>query len=279
MKLTLGFSTCPNDTFIFDAIVNGKVDTAGLEFEVIMADIEELNRKVLNNEIDISKISFHAYAYAARKYILLTSGNALGRKNGPLLIAKRKVFPDEIKNLKIAIPGKFTTGNLLFSLEFPEALNKEEYLFSDIEKAILDGKADAGVIIHENRFTYEQKGLKKIIDLGESWEKKTGNPIPLGGITVNRNIDKNTQVKVNRIIKSGIMYAFENPGSGYSFIKRYAREMDLRVIKRHIDLYVNDYTLELGKEGKNAIRNLYDIAARKGITEPVPANIFVTNKP
>lgn len=276
MKLTLGFSTCPNDTFIFDAIVNGKVDTAGLEFEVIMADIEELNRKVLNNEIDISKISFHAYAYAAREYILLTSGNALGRKNGPLLIAKRKLFPDEIKNLKIAIPGKFTTGNLLFSLEFPEALNKKEYLFSDIENAVLDGEADAGVIIHENRFTYKQKGLKKIIDLGESWEEKTGNPIPLGGITVSRHIDKNTQVKVNRIIKSSILYAFENPGSGHSFIKRYAREMNPGVIKSHIDLYVNDYTLELGKEGKSAIKNLYDIAAKKGITESVPSEIFVT---
>jgi len=279
MKLTLGFSTCPNDTFIFDAMVNGKVDTAGLKFEVIMADIEELNRKVLNNEIDISKISFHAYAYAAREYILLTSGNALGRKNGPLLISKRKVFRDEIKNLKIAIPGKYTTGNMLFSLEFPEALNKKEYLFSDIEKAVLDGEADAGVIIHENRFTYKQKGLKKIIDLGESWEDKTGSPIPLGGITVSRNIDKNTQMKVTNIIKSSILYAFENPGSGYSFIKKYAREMDPGVIKSHIDLYVNDYTLELGKEGKNAIKNLYDIAARKGITEPVPTEIFVTNKP
>jgi 1,4-dihydroxy-6-naphthoate synthase len=256
-------------------MVNGKVDTGDLEFEVIMADIEELNRKVLNEETDISKISFHAFAYAAEKYLLLNSGNAMGRGNGPLLIANHKTDPGEIKNLRIAIPGKHTTGNMLFSLEFPEAVNKKEYLFSDIEQAVLDNEVDAGVIIHENRFTYKQKGLKKIIDLGENWEKKTGNPVPLGGISAKRSIDKGILLQINQIIKSSIKFAFENPDSGYQFIRNNAQEMDPIIIKKHIGLYVNDYTIDLGEEGKNAIKDLYQIAFSKGITDSLPADIFL----
>jgi len=275
MKLSLGFSTCPNDTFIFDAMINGKVDTDNLEFEVIMTDIEELNRKVLNNEIDISKISFHAFTYATRNYKLLTSGNAMGRGNGPLLIAKKQIDPDEIKYLTIAIPGKYTTGNLLFSIEFPEARNKKEYLFSDIERAVLEGEADAGVIIHENRFTYQKKGLIKILDLGEIWEQKTGNPIPLGGIAIAKRIEKSIQIKINKIIKSSIDFAFGNPHSSVRFIKSFAQEMEDEVIQNHIGLYVNDFTRNLGTEGKNAIKNLFEISNRKGITGEVPKNIFV----
>ncbi|MDD4108278.1 MAG: 1,4-dihydroxy-6-naphthoate synthase [Prolixibacteraceae bacterium] len=275
MKLTLGFSTCPNDTYIFDAIIHNKVDTGNLEFEVIMADVEELNRRIMDGVIDISKLSYHAYAYAADKYRLLTSGSALGRKNGPLLISKRKVYPDEIKYLKIAIPGKYTTANLLFSIEFPDAAQKKEYLFSDIEEAILEEEADAGVIIHENRFTYQNKGLKKVMDLGENWEVKTGYPIPLGGIAVNRKIEKSIQEKINKVLKESIKFALKNPESPYSFVKENARELEDEVLEKHINLYVNDFTVDLGDAGKEAIQVLYKVAAEKKIIKNIPDDIFV----
>jgi len=275
MKLTLGFSPCPNDTFIFDAMIHNKVDTGNLEFEVVMADVEELNRRAMRGETDILKLSFHAYAYVADRYRILNSGSALGRKNGPLLISKRKIYPDEIGYLDIAIPGKYTTANLLFSIEYPDVKQKREYLFSDIEEAILDEEVDAGVIIHENRFTYQKRGLKKITDLGENWEEKTGLPIPLGGIAVHRSIEKSIQQKVNSILKSSIEFAMENPSSAYDFIKKNAQATDDEVLEKHIALYVNDFTVNLGTEGKEAIRNLYNIAAEKGIVKNIPEDIFV----
>ncbi|MDD4756735.1 MAG: 1,4-dihydroxy-6-naphthoate synthase, partial [Prolixibacteraceae bacterium] len=230
---------------------------------------------VMENYIDISKLSYHAYAYASQNYILLTSGSALGRKNGPLLISKHKMFPDEVDNIRVAIPGIYTTANLLFSIEYPDAKNKKEYLFSDIEEAVLSGEADAGVIIHESRFTYEKKGLRKIIDLGEQWESKAGYPIPLGGIVIRRAIDENISMKVNRVLKRSILFALENPNSGYDFIKQHAQELDDSVIFRHIQLYVNDNTTELSEEAKEGIRYLYKIASDKGVTDPVPDNIFI----
>lgn len=276
MELTLGFSTCPNDTFIFDAMIHHKVDAEGLGFDVVLADVEELNRGAFEGTIDITKLSYHAYAYIAEKYRLLTSGSALGRGNGPLLISKHKVYPDEVGDLKVAIPGKYTTANLLFSVFYPEVKEKTEYLFSDIEEAILDGEVDAGVIIHENRFTYQKKGLKKITDLGERWEEKTNSPIPLGGIVINRKFDDDTQKKVNRVLKRSIRYAFDHPNSGYDFIKKYAQEMEDEVVKKHIDLYVNGFTLELGNEGEQAIKTLYEEATKNGVIPSVPKDIFVS---
>ncbi|MEN8117874.1 MAG: 1,4-dihydroxy-6-naphthoate synthase [Bacteroidota bacterium] len=276
MYLTLGFSTCPNDTFIFDAMIHNKVDTEGLRFDVVMADVEELNKGAVEGTIDITKLSYHAYAYIAQNYKLLTSGSALGRGNGPLLISKHKIYPDEVSKLKVAIPGKYTTANLLFSIFYPEIKEKKEYLFSDIEDAILDGEADAGVIIHENRFTYQKKGLKKIIDLGEQWENKTNSPIPLGGIVINRKIDSETQKKVNRVLKRSIQFAFDNPESSYNFVKKHAQEMEDEVMKKHIDLYVNDFTLDLGSEGKDAILNLYEEATKNSIIPSISKDIFVS---
>jgi len=184
MKLTLGFSPCPNDTFIFDAMVHGRIDTEGLEFDYFLADVEELNRKAFASEVDITKMSYHAYAYVADNYLILDSGSALGHKNGPLLISKRILQPSELAGARIAIPGKYTTANLLLSIAWPEALNKTEYLFSDIENALLNEEVDAGLIIHETRFTYYKKGLHKIADMGEYWEKLSGMPIPLGAIVI-----------------------------------------------------------------------------------------------
>ena len=275
MKLTLGFSTCPNDTFIFDALIHRKVDTKGLEFDVHLADVEELNRSAFTGDIDITKLSYHAYAFVADNYKILTSGSALGYKNGPLLISKRKIYPDEIADLKIAIPGKYTTANLLFSIVFPVVKEKKQYLFSDIEEAILDGEVDAGVIIHENRFTYEKKGLKKIIDLGEDWEEKTNNPIPLGGIVIRRNIGVETQQKVNRVLRRSVEFALANPNSGYDFVKYHAQELNDDVIQKHINLYVNNFTVDLGEAGKKAVETLYGRALKEKIISTVPQDIFV----
>ncbi len=275
MKLTLGFSTCPNDTFIFDAMVHGKIDTDGLEFEVVMADVEELNRGAIAGSIDITKLSYHAYAYIAGTYRLLTSGSALGRGNGPLLISKKEINPIDVKNMRVAIPGKNTTGNLLFSIFYPEINDKPEYLFSDIEDAILDGKVDAGVIIHENRFTYQKRGLHKIVDLGEKWEAETKSPIPLGGIVIHRKYNNEIQQKVNRVLKRSLQFAFDHPESSYNFVKQYAQEMEEEVMRSHISLYVNDFSLELGEEGKRAIKTLYEEATKNGIISAIPDDIFV----
>jgi 1,4-dihydroxy-6-naphthoate synthase len=275
-KISLGFSTCPNDTFIFDAMVHQKIDTEGLDFEVVLGDVEELNNKALNNELDVTKISYHAFSKIADNYLLLDSGSALGYKNGPLLISKHKIYPDEVNDIKIAIPGLNTTANLLLSVAFPNATNKKEYLFSDIEEAILSNEVDAGLIIHENRFTYEAKGLKKIIDLGEYWEKETGLPIPLGGIAVNRNLYKDLQLKINRVLKRSVEFAFENPKSAYPYIKQYAQEMDEDVMYKHIELYVNDFSRELGVDGRKAINVLYERAIALGVLPEMNEQIFLT---
>ena len=275
MKLSLAFSTCPNDTFIFDALVHKKIDTEGLDFDVILGDVEELNKLAFKAEVDVTKLSYHAFAYISDKYKLLNSGSALGYKNGPLLISKRKIYPDEINDIKIAIPGKNTTANLLLSIAYPQAKNKKEYLFSDIEEAILSSEVDAGLIIHENRFTYAQKGLHKIIDLGEFWEDKTKLPIPLGGIVVNRKLPQQIQLKLDRVLKRSIEYAFANPKSAYNYIKQFAQEMDEQVMYNHIKLYVNDFTKELGVEGKKAIEALYKIAKEKKVITNIADDIFV----
>ncbi len=277
MKLTLGFSTCPNDTFIFDAMVHGRIDTEELSFELILSDVEELNRLAFAGEIDVTKLSYHAFAYITDKYQLLTSGSALGYKNGPMLISRHKIYPDEVSDLKIAVPGKYTTANLLLSVAYPKVKEKKEYLFSDIEEAVLSGEVDAGLIIHENRFTYQAKGLKKIVDLGEYWESLTGKPIPLGGIVVNRNLPLAIRQKMNRVMKRSVEYAFANPNASYPFVKQYAQEMDDQVMQSHIELYVNEFTRDLGPDGRGAIETLYSEATKHGIITGIGEDLFVEN--
>jgi len=276
-KLSLGFSTCPNDTFIFDAMVHGKIDCEGLDFEVLMGDVEELNLQALKGSIDITKLSYSAFASVADKYQLLNSGSALGRNNGPILVSKQEFSLNEIKNLKIGIPGIYTTAYLLLTIAFPEIKEAVEYLFSDIEDAIFKGEIDAGLLIHENRFTYAQRGLKKIVDLGEYWESEIGTPIPLGGIVVNRNLPLEIRKKVNRVMKRSVEYAFANPRESAEFVRKYAQEMDVEVMRSHIRLYVNDFTLDLGDEGKNAIRTLYRMAYESNfLKDEVQDDIFVS---
>ena len=277
MKLTLGFSPCPNDCFMFDAMVHRRIDLEGLEFDVRMADIEALNAAAFAGQIDVTKLSFHAYAYCIGNYVLLDAGSALGRNCGPLLISKREISCDEVASggLTIAIPGKYTTANFLLSLAFPRATGTRELLFSAIEGAVLDATFDAGLIIHENRFTYAAKGLKKIIDLGEYWESETGAAIPLGGIVINRALPEEVRQKVNRIMRRSVEYAFANRSASLPFVRANAPEMSEDVMYQHIDLYVNDYSVDLGAEGRRAVEVLFERAKTAGVIPPVGAGLFL----
>lgn len=276
MKLSLAFSPCPNDTFIFDAMVHGRIDTEGLEFDYKLADVEELNRKALASEVDITKISYHAYAYVSKNYLILDSGSALGYRNGPLLISKRKLEASDLDKLKIAIPGKYTTANLLFSIFWPGVTNKTEYLFSSIEEALLNDLVDAGLIIHETRFTYKKRGLHKIADMGEYWEKLTGLPIPLGAIVINRKVDEDISLKINRVLRRSLEYAFKDSFASYNFVAENAKEMNSTVMNNHIKLYVNEFTLNLGTKGREAVNTLFRIASEKGVIPSLPDRIFLS---
>lgn len=260
MKLTLGFSPCPNDTFIFDALVNKKIDTEGLEFDVMLEDVETLNQWTLQNKLDITKLSFPAFFQSDGAYILLNAGSALGKGVGPLLISRNSQYSMINKQTStIALPGKNTTAHLLFSFVYPEAVNKKFMLFSAIEDAVVNGETDFGVIIHENRFTYQQKGLHKVMDLGEYWEKKMKVPIPLGGIAIRKTIDNEVVRKVDRLIRKSLEYAFANYPLITDYVKQHSQAMSEEVMRQHIDLYVNNYSLDLGEEGKKAIDKLSDV--------------------
>jgi 1,4-dihydroxy-6-naphthoate synthase len=277
MRLTLGFSPCPNDCFMFDAMVHGRIDLEGLEFDVRMADIEALNAAAFAGRIDVTKLSFHAYAYCIGSYVLLDAGSALGRNCGPLLISKREISRDEVARggVAIAIPGKYTTANFLLSLAFPRATDKRELLFSAIEGALLDDSFDAGLIIHEDRFTYAAKGLKKIIDLGEYWESETGAAIPLGGIVIKRVLPEDVRRKVNRVMRRSVEYACANRSASVPFVRANAQEMSEDVMYQHIDLYVNDYSVDLGREGRRAVEVLFERAKIAGVVPAADFDLFL----
>ena len=260
-KFTLGFSPCPNDTFIFDALVNGKIDTGAFEFEPILEDVETLNRWALEGKLDISKISYGVWPSVQSNYTLLNSGSALGKGVGPMLISKRDIANDPavINKLTIGIPGEHTTAHLLFSLAFPDALNKKFMIFSSIEDALLKEEIDCGVIIHESRFTYAQKGLKKIIDLGDYWEQTMGVPIPLGGIVMRKNFEAGIITEVDNVIRKSLQFAFSNYPDLPDYVKQHSQEMEESVMRKHIDLYVNDFSLNLGDEGRRAIEQLTSV--------------------
>jgi len=278
MELSLGFSPCPNDTFIFDALVHHKIDTEGLEFKVELADVEQLNQSAFNGRIDITKLSYHAYAYVMDRYVLLDSGSALGNDCGPLLIARKPMSREAVSRQDIAIPGKYTTANFLLGLAYPEATRKREMLFSHIEEAVLNGRVGAGLIIHENRFTYQYKGLIKIADLGAFWEEQTGYPIPLGGIAIRRTLPPEILTKVNRVLRKSVDFALDHPDQTYDYVRQHAQEMEREVLFRHIALYVNDYTRDLGERGRRAIQHLFAEAKRKGIIPASEHALFLQNR-
>ncbi|MCB9316902.1 MAG: 1,4-dihydroxy-6-naphthoate synthase [Lewinellaceae bacterium] len=263
--LNLCFSPCPNDTFIFDAMIHGKVDTEGLAFDVVLDDVEALNRRAFAGQADITKLSYHAFAYLTDKFDLLDAGSALGTNCGPLLIAREPITEATLQDGPIAIPGKMTTANFLLSLAYPEARNKPEYLFSDIEDAVERGEVVAGLIIHENRFTYQKRGLVKLLDLGEYWETITGMPIPLGGIVVRKDLPKDVKQTINRVLRRSVDYAKAHPELVMPYVRQHAQAMEDAVMQAHIDLYVTDYTADLGAKGRETVQQMFQLALEKQI--------------
>jgi 1,4-dihydroxy-6-naphthoate synthase len=263
MKLSIGFSPCPNDTFIFDALVNGKLDTGELVFKPVLEDVETLNKWALQGKLDITKLSFPAYFRTMETYQLLNSGSALGKGVGPLLVSLKKgwVPEEEINDSLIALPGENTTANLLFSYAYPSARQKKFMVFSSIEDAVINGEADLGVIIHENRFTYQQKGLQKVKDLGEYWEEKMNTPIPLGGIVAKRALGEKIISQADQLIRDSLRLAFKNYPALSNYVNEHSQSMSETVMRQHIDLYVNDFSLDLGEEGHKAVNVLREVYA------------------
>ncbi|MDR0725691.1 MAG: 1,4-dihydroxy-6-naphthoate synthase [Prevotellaceae bacterium] len=277
MKLTLGFSPCPNDTFIFDALVNNKIEH-DFSFDITIADVEELNSIALDEQLgkqfDITKMSYHAYACAASQYLVCDSGSALGRGNGPLFVSKMKIYPDEIPYLKIAVPGIYTTAAFLLKYVFPTIKEPEVYLFSDIEDVVLSNEVDAGVLIHEGRFTYKNKGLRLIKDLGECWELFTKQRVPLGCIAINRNLPEDVRQSFSQALKDSVLFALANPASSRDYVKKHAQEQADEIISRHIELFVNKYTVSLGDEGRNAVDFFLNETKRLEIVNYIPEIIY-----
>lgn len=267
MKLTLGFSPCPNDTFIFDALVNNKIDTGGLSFDVVMDDVQSLNEMAIGGKLDITKISYGSLPLILDQYVVLSTGSALGKGVGPLLIAPFELPSPAVKQCVVAIPGRHTTAHILFSLAFPDATNKVFMRYDEIENFVLSNNGSLeniqsvklGVIIHENRFTYQDKGLVKQTDLGNFWETETKLPVPLGGIVANRNLPDDIKLKVQALIRKSLEYSYAHGKELSSFIKNNAQEMSPDVMQMHIDLYVNEFSMDLGADGKKAVKKFLQV--------------------
>jgi 1,4-dihydroxy-6-naphthoate synthase len=273
-SLTLGFSPCPNDTFMFYPLVHGLVDTSGLSFRERLEDVETLNRLALAGELDVTKVSYHALGHIREQYALLRSGSALGRGCGPLLVAREEIDPADLRGLRIAVPGQYTTALLLLRLLDPILDNFIVMPFNEIMDAVLTGKADAGLVIHESRFTYQDLGLHRLVDLGEWWEGETGLPIPLGGIVARRSLGAETIAVIERALRAGVAYARSHPTEAAGYIHEHAQEISDEVCAAHIGLYVNDFSTELGAEGERAIAELLRRAEESGIIPASDRDLF-----
>ena len=275
MKLSIGFSPCPNDTFIFEALIKRTIDTGELEFEPVLEDVETLNRWALDGKLDITKLSFPAFFQSIQHYKLLDSGSALGIGVGPLLVTRGDITLADLNKIKIAIPGLQTTANFLLDFAFPEARKKIPMLFSEIEDAVVTMQVDAGVIIHENRFTYQDKGLKKLVDLGEHWETRMQIPVPLGGIAVNNRINKSVAKKTEQLIYQSLTTAWKKWPEISDYVRSHSQAMSDVVMRKHIELYVNDFSLSLGKEGKKAVGTLYNVYLKNNTGQIQQQELFL----
>lgn len=279
MKLQLGFSSCPNDTLIFEALVNQRINTKGLDFEIHIADVEELNKRALQGDLDVTKLSFFAIMHVLEQYQILDTGAALGFANGPLFICKKGNEHHISPDMPVAIPGEHTTAHLLFSLAYPEFKNKKFYVFSDIEQAIACGEVAAGVIIHENRFTYAERGFYALRDLGNFWEQHYKMPIPLGGIVIKKSLPEDVKQTVNQLIGESIRYGKNHINEALPYIRSWAQEMNTGVMQQHIDLFVNDFSSNLGTVGKQAIRTLFAAAKeKKMVCSGLPKGMFLNDE-
>ena len=273
--LTLGFSPCPNDTFMFYPLVHGLVDTGGYSFNERLEDVETLNRLAVKGVLDVTKVSYAALGHFREQYALLRAGSALGRGCGPLLVAKEQFDPAALQGKTIAIPGRYTTAHLLMRLYNPALENFLEMPFHEIMDAVTTGRADAGVIIHESRFTYQGFGLHQLVDLGEWWENETGLPIPLGGIVAKRSLGADTIRAIEQALADGVEYARNNPAAATQYIREHAQEMNEQVCAAHIGLYVNDFSQQLGTEGEQAITELLRRAEAAGLVPASEAPLFI----
>ena len=273
--IELGYSPCPNDTYVFYALVHGKV-TYDFPITEILADIETLNKMALSNELDVVKVSFHAFAYLRENYCLLRSGGALGRRCGPLLISKQGTNSNGLRGLRIAIPGKMTTAALLLRLYDPNVEDIVVMPFDKIIEAVESEDVDAGLIIHESRFTYQQYGLKSIVDLGEWWEDETGYPIPLGGILIRREFATERIQKFDAALRASVEFAHDNFQQVRHYVCSHAQEIDDSVVQAHIELYVNQFTIDYGDEGEAAIKDLLVRAENADLVPRYSQSIFLT---
>jgi 1,4-dihydroxy-6-naphthoate synthase len=275
--LTIGYSPCPNDTFIFYGMIHGKVRVPGIEFRERLEDVETLNRMALDGRLDITKISYHALGHLRERYALLRSGGALGRGCGPLLVAKAGTRLSDLKQGMIAVPGTLTTAYLLLRLYDPALTNIIVMAFDRIMDAVSGSDATAGLIIHESRFTYPLYNLEKLLDLGEWWENHSGLPIPLGGILGKRTLGKDVLLGIENAIRESLRYARHHPDEVLDYCRQHSQEMDESVMKSHIDLYVNDFSLDLGEDGLTAVRRLFAEAEERGVMPPCDKPLLVEN--
>ncbi|MEE2659803.1 MAG: 1,4-dihydroxy-6-naphthoate synthase [Candidatus Latescibacterota bacterium] len=270
---SLGYSPCPNDTFIFYALVHDRLEDAPC-FREVLEDIETLNGMAARSELDVVKVSFHALGHLRDHYALLHAGGALGRGCGPLVVARDKLSPEELHTRKVAIPGRNTTAALLVRLFAPQLTETVEIPFHRIMDAVGKGEVDAGVIIHESRFTYARCGLREVIDLGQWWEDSTGHAIPLGGIAACRNLGTDQLARIDDALRRSVLFAHANPDEVHDYVAAYAQEMEREVMKSHIELYVNDYTTDYGANGEEAIAHLMERAQTEGVIEPSEQPLF-----
>jgi 5,8-dihydroxy-2-naphthoate synthase len=269
LALRLGYSPCPNDTFIFYALMHGRIPLSGFTISEELADVETLNRRALAGELDLTKVSYHAFGHLRDEYALLRSGGALGRGCGPLVVARQATNLERLRGKLIAIPGELTTANLLLQLHGAGYERLQVLHFDRIVAAVASGSVDAGLIIHESRFTFAEHGLVAVEDLGAWWEELTGLPIPLGGILARRTLGREVIAEVEKAINASVRYAFAHPEEARAYIRAHAQELDDAVIDQHIALYVNDFSLDLGEEGLAAVHELLHRAAAAGI---IPAS-------
>ncbi len=273
--ISIGFSTCPNDTFVFYPLVHEKIETGGLEFRETLADVEELNQMALRGMLDVTKVSCHALGHLLGEYCMLRSGGAMGRGCGPLVVAREERDLEGLKDGKIAVPGRLTTAFLLLCLYDPAFKDRAVHMpFHRIMESVKEGETDAGLIIHEGRFTYPLYGLKEVMDLGKWWEEDTGLPIPLGAIVARRSLGRERIRTVERLIRECVLYSRARPGEAMDYIRRHAREMSDQVVRRHIETFVNEFSVDAGGEGREAVETLIARARERALLPLTTMQVF-----
>jgi 1,4-dihydroxy-6-naphthoate synthase len=270
--ITVGHSPDPDDAFMFYALAHDKLDTGDLQFRHELQDIETLNRRALRGELEVTAVSIHAYSQLLDKYALLPSGCSMGDRYGPMVVARREMTIDELKKAKIAVPGTLTTAFLALRLLLPAGFTYDVLPFDHILKAVEEGRYDAGLIIHEGQLTFQNQGLKLVVDLGVWWQEKTGLPLPLGGNVVRRDLGPHLMGRISRLLKESIQYSLDHRDDALAYALQYARDMDKSLADRFVGMYVNDWTLDYGPRGREAVRRLLDEGHKAGVI-PSPTHV------